>query len=599
MTSSSHLRLQEAAALLQRGDAARALSFAEAAAKEAPNDPEAAHLAALALSAMGEIDRAAQAFETAAALHPRRDVILANLGRHLSRAGRHEAAAAAFERAAAAAPGSAEAFAALGSARARLGETAAADAAFRKALAIDARHAGALNGLGNLAAARGRDEDAAALFAQAIAAAPRSLAAHVNRGAALRKLGRLEESLTDLDRAASINAASPDAQFQRAATLRMMARFDEAGAAYRAALALAPMRADIHREYAGMMFEAGRGASAFELIDKAIDAAPGPILLVTRGELALLFGDIAAAQAAAARALAVAPEDARALALAANAARQTGAMDEALALARRAAASAPDDFAILHLCCEIELAAGHAAEAARRLARSAPVAHLQKHIALKATAMRAAGDPDYRRYYDYDRFTAQIAIDPPAGFSSIAAFNAALLAAIAPLHRTKQRPAEQTLYGGTQSPGRLWNENHPIIRLYAETMLAAARRFAATLPEDPTHPFLARKSLNLECAGAWSVMLASGGGHVDHIHPAGWISACYYVESPPEIFSGAPAGHLRLGAAGVAGLDLPAERYFPPTPGTVVFFPSYVWHGVEPFSGSSPRVTAPFDLAPG
>lgn len=212
--------------------------------------------------------------------------------------------------------------------------------------------------------------------------------------------------------------------------------------------------------------------------------------------------------------------------------------------------------------------------------------------------MRAAGDPDYRRYYDYDRFTAQIAIDPPAGFSSIAAFNAALFAAIAPLHRTRQRPADQTLYGGTQSPGRLWNEKHPIIRLYAETMLSAARRFVSRLPDDADHPFLARKSLDLDCAGAWSVMLSSGGGHVDHIHPAGWISACYYVESPPEIFSGDRGGHLRLGAAGVAGLDLPAERYFPPTPGTVVFFPSYVWHGVEPFSGSSPRVTAPFDLAP-
>ncbi len=212
--------------------------------------------------------------------------------------------------------------------------------------------------------------------------------------------------------------------------------------------------------------------------------------------------------------------------------------------------------------------------------------------------MRIADDPDYRRFYDYDRLTAQIDIDPPAGFSSIDQFNDALLGAIAPLHRAKQRPLEQTLFGGTQSPGRLWNEDNPVIQVFAETMLAAARRFVETLPEDRGHPFLSRKSSDLECAGAWSVMLASGGGHVDHIHPAGWISASYYVASPPEIFAGERAGHLRLGASGVPGVSLPAERYFAPRAGSVVFFPSYIWHGVEPFEAPAPRVTAPFDLAP-
>ncbi len=598
MTTAPHLRLQEAAAFLQRGEAARALVLAEAAAQENPHDAEALHLKALALSATGDVDRATAAFEAAARLHPRRDVILVNLGNHLSRAGRLALAADAFERAVAAAPASADAHAALGAARTQLGDKAAGVAAFDKALAINPGQIVALNGLGNLAASRGRDEAAAEFFSRAIAAAPNAFAARVNRGAALRKLGRLEESLADLDRAVAINGASADAQFQRAATLRTLARFDEAAAGYRAALALAPLRLDIHREYAGMMFESGRGGEAFGLLDKAFADTVDARLLSARGELSLLFGDAAAAGEAARRALALAPDNAQALGLAAKAARQRGAMTDALALSRRASAAAPEDFALLHLCCEIELATGHYADAARRLSRDAPPAHLQKHIALKATAMRASGDPDYRRYYDYDRFTAQIAIDPPAGFSTIEDFNAALLAAIEPLHRTRQRPADQTLYGGTQSPGRLWNEKHPIIRLYAETMLAAARRFAATLPDDPSHPFLARKSTKLECAGAWSVILSSGGGHVDHIHPAGWISACYYVESPPEIFSGARAGYLRLGAAGVAGLDMPAERYFPPKAGTVVFFPSYVWHGVEPFAASGPRVTAPFDLAP-
>ena len=29
-----------------------------------------------------------------------------------------------------------------------------------------------------------------------------------------------------------------------------------------------------------------------------------------------------------------------------------------------------------------------------------------------------------------------------------------------------------------------------------------------------------------------------------------------------------------------------------------IFFPSYMWHGVEPFESEDVRVTAPFDLLP-
>ncbi len=598
MTSASPTRLQEAAALLQCGDPVRALAIAEAAATIDPHDAEALHLLALALSKTGEADRATSTFEAAAAIHPRKDVILVNLGNHLRRAGRLAAAAQAYERAAAAAPASADAFAALGAARARRGENPAAAAADENALRLNPGHAAALNGSGNLAAARGRHADAAEFFTKAIAAAPQSVAAYVNRGAAQRMLGRHEAALADLDRALALAPAQPDAAFQRASTLRVLGRFDEAGAGYRAALALAPMRAEIHRELAGMMFEIGREGEAFSALDAILARQPGAALLVTRGELSLQFGDAAGAAEAAQRALALAPGNARALGLQATAARQTGLMIEALRAAQDSVLAAPDDFELLHLCCEIEMAAGRAQDAARRLARPAPAAHLQKHIALKATAMRVAGDPDYRRYYDYDRLTAQIDIDPPAGFASVEAFNDALFNAIAPLQRTRQRPLDQTLFGGTQSPGRLWNEAHPVIQVFAKTMLALARRFVDRLADDPGHPFLSRKSRDLECAGAWSVMLSSGGGHVDHIHPAGWVSASYYVSSPAEIFAGERAGHLRLGASGVPGISLPAERYFAPRAGSVVFFPSYIWHGVEPFDASAPRVTAPFDLAP-
>ena len=83
-----------------------------------------------------------------------------------------------------------------------------------------------------------------------------------------------------------------------------------------------------------------------------------------------------------------------------------------------------------------------------------------------------------------------------------------------------------------------------------------------------------------------------------HIHPAGWISASYYVHVPETVLRGERAGWLRLGAPGLPGLDLPAERYICPEAGAAIFFPSYMWHGVEPFESEDVRVTAPFDLLP-
>ena len=207
-------------------------------------------------------------------------------------------------------------------------------------------------------------------------------------------------------------------------------------------------------------------------------------------------------------------------------------------------------------------------------------------------------DVRYRYFYDYDRMTAKIRIETPPGFDSLDAFNAELADRLERLHATEAQPLEQTLFGGTQSPGRLWDTDDPVIGALGDALLKAASQFVAGLPDDPVHPFLRRKSADLELTGAWSVRLRSGGGHVDHIHPAGWISASYYVCVPQSVRDGERAGWLRLGASGVAGLELPAERYICPEPGHAIFFPSYMWHGVEPFESDEVRVTAPFDLVP-
>jgi Tfp pilus assembly protein PilF len=599
MTSVSIMaRLQRAVGMLQAGDASGALVEIDAALGEDPDDVESLHLNAMALGRAGRIDEAGLAFERAAAAHPKKDIVLTNFGNCLKNAGRLEESRRAYERAVAAAPQSADALNALGLACGQLGDFVAARAAFEKALSINPRHANALNNLATIEARANRHDLAVELLSRAIAAEPRLFSAWINRGSNLRLLARFDEALVDQQRAALLAPKLAEPHYQIAATFRTAGRIDEAIDAYRQALALGPLRADIHREFAGLMLETGHPEIAFEEFDKAIDATNSPDLAAARADITLISGDARTSARFCVRALGVNPNHPKANEVLARASRALGDFARALPAARLAFDHAPGDFEILHTCCEMEMATGDFASAVEKLKRDAPPKHLQKHIALKAIALRASGDASYRSLYDYDRFTAQIAIAPPPGYPSISAFNAALEKSIERLHRTTDRPVDQTLYGGTQSPGRLWNEPDPVIQTYVAAMREAAIAYVRQLPDDPGHPFLARKSESLDCVGAWSVILSSGGGHVDHIHPAGWISACYYVTSPPEIFEGERAGHLRLGASGIDGLPFPAERYYPPTPGTVVFFPSYVWHGVEPFEAGAHRVTAPFDLSP-
>ena len=42
--------------------------------------------------------------------------------------------------------------------------------------------------------------------------------------------------------------------------------------------------------------------------------------------------------------------------------------------------------------------------------------------------------------------------------------------------------------------------------------------------------------------------------------------------------------------------DAGAEHHLAPAPGMLVLFPSYLWHGTEPFSAESTRLTCAFDV---
>ncbi|PWE16571.1 hypothetical protein DDZ18_12440 [Marinicauda salina] len=597
-TADAMAALNEAARLFQAGDPDAARRLCETILRERPGEVEARHLRAMALGRLGRVEESAADFRKAADGHAQPHVILTNLGNMLRRAGRFEEAEQAYADAVAKAPEHVDALAALASVRFALGKHEAARAAADSVLARAPAHAGALNTLGLVAAADGRDDDALAAYGRALEARPGLVSALTNRGALLRRLGRLDDSLADLDAACRAAPAQAESWHQKANTLRTLGRIQDAKAAFTEALKRAPTRADIHSDYASMLWEAGESAGFLSTIDAVLTRSPEPGLCKAKARLALRAGRSETALKAAEDALKTAPDDPDGLALRGEIRRLAGDRPGGLDDLRRAHALAPEDFHIRHEMVEALLASGAFQEAAAALEGDAPLEHLQRHVALKTLAWRALDDPRYRFFCDYERFAAKLFIDTPAGYDSIEAFNADLAATIEELHATSAQPLDQTLFGGTQSGGRLWNFRRPAIDALRQSLMDAARRYVAALPDDPDHPFLMRKSADLKLTGAWSVRLFSGGGHVNHYHPAGWISASYYVQVPPEIGEHSRAGWLRLGESGVQGLDLPAEKWIRPEPGSAIFFPSYMWHGVEPFESDAVRVTAPFDLLP-
>jgi uncharacterized protein (TIGR02466 family) len=113
-------------------------------------------------------------------------------------------------------------------------------------------------------------------------------------------------------------------------------------------------------------------------------------------------------------------------------------------------------------------------------------------------------------------------------------------------------------------------------------------------------PLRARGGAGHRLKGGWSVKLEPDGFHADHLHPEGWLSSAFYVELPQTIGEDSKQGWIKFGQPGAPTRPaLEAEHFVRPEPGRLVLFPSYMWHGTIPFSGTQTRLTMAFDVVPG
>jgi tetratricopeptide (TPR) repeat protein len=219
-------------------------------------------------------------------------------------------------------------------------------------------------------------------------------------------------------------------------------------------------------------------------------------------------------------------------------------------------------------------------------------------LALLGTAWRMLGDERDEALSGYDTLVRYFDLNPPDGFSSMDEFNAELNAALARLHPGTREFLGQSLRGGSQTTDHLFGIGIAMVDTLRARIDEAVSRYIAELPEDDAHPFLSRRTGGFRYAGSWSSRVGDTGFHVNHIHPRGWISSCYYVAVPPATTEGRQ-GWIKFGEPQLdVALKEPVRHAIQPVAGRLVLFPSYLWHGTIPFHDATARTTIAFDVTP-
>jgi len=179
-------------------------------------------------------------------------------------------------------------------------------------------------------------------------------------------------------------------------------------------------------------------------------------------------------------------------------------------------------------------------------------------------------------------------------------FNAELCAILDRMHPRTREHIDQSLRGGTQTPDHLFGAGHGLVDRLERRIAEALDDYIRGMRGPDDHPLVSRRARGFDYAGSWSSRLTNCGFHVNHVHPAGWISSCYYA-GVPKVTQDAKSrqGWIKFGepAADLALSD-PIKRAIQPVPGRLVLFPSYMWHGTIPFEDDAVRTTIAFDVVP-
>lgn len=436
--------------------------------------------------------------------------------------------------------------------------------------------------------AQGLHDAAATALSRALEIEPSNAVIGHNLAAALGDAGRHAAAVKVAKAAIASGGRAPETRLVLGRALAATGDLDAALDAFDEALEARPDYADAHRDRAQLIWmRTGDADKALERLSALRPLNPALAVLAAR-----ITGDMLGAQAGHRRLVAEASSDDPLTALAASDLAAGFDPEQALAHALVARRAAPDHPVALIAEATARLGLGQTAEA-RTLAERALIhtPYDQHALALRQTAIRIETGDDQA-----SRLAVAQDIETPEGWTSRQAFLGDLAVALKQLHGFQAEPFGQSIRGGAQAPVDPRHVGDPVINAAFRAFTPLIDAYVAAMR--PDEPMGARRARGWRIIGAWSVLLPAGGRHIDHVHSQGWVSSAFYVETP-DAEDAPKASWLRLGKPGILTRpELGASAWIEPKPGRLALFPSYLWHGTEPFTGPGRRLSIAFDVQP-
>ena len=582
-----------AAQLLQSGDAEGALALLA----RSKGGEGAEYIKAMCLSRLNRVSEAEESFAKAAKTSAVPGEVLANHANMLARNDEARRAVGLYKKARQKPGAPTDLEVALARALLSVGDADEALHVLQPYLQAHKQDASAFALLGNALKALDRFAEARGAYDEAIRLRPDYAVALIGRSHLSRIEGKRDLAQQDIHTAARSGMNDLQVVLAAARQLALDGHYDGAHGAYQRALALAPLRRDIHAELNRYLWEIGSKDAFLSSYRAVMGQASGQAkvaLMVDAGQLATRSEQFDVASSFYSEALALDPNNAAAL----SGLAEVVAGDEREGCWKRAIERAGHDAGLRLGYSWYLLNEGRAEEAETILEGTSPGELQQIWYAYDSTAARMLGRPRYERDYNVEGVVAVRQLTPPSRFGSLPSFLSAVEEALDPLFQRKVAPVDQTLFGGQQTAGSLWDTANPVLLDLRDAMMAEARRFWSELNVEEGHPLHRKVKQPLCYAGSWSVRLTGGGGHTDHVHGNGTFSSANYIAVPDSIVNApdSSAGCLRLGRPNLRAIEMPPEKLVRPEAGTIVLFPSYVWHGVERFESDRFRITTPADF---
>lgn len=596
--------LQQLAVDLQQKRFQQVIDGAKSLATQYPNQSDIFHLLALAYKGMKHHSLAIDSFNKCLQIKPLQHEVLNNLGNCYSAAEKFNEAIDAYKKALEINPNFVDALKNIALVYSKLEDYELAEASLNSALTLDARNVSVYTQLANLYKEQEYYDKAIGFYKNALSINPQYINAIHNLGLAYKMSEHLDEALKCFDLARSINPNLSEIDYNAANTYFEKGQYQHAEKSYWDSLNKKPDAIDVHTTLNEFYWQTGRKESFGHSFKLALDNMPNNLdMHYAYVDTLLTSNNLEMAEVALERALNI---DSTPKLLKAKAILLSRKQDNRAAIFYfEASLDKQFDIDVALDLISLLIVEFEYEKASKLIQQAELIAPLhQLLIAYKATLWRLTNDERYEWLIDYQRFVAPYQIPTPNGYASLSEFMEELQQVLLSMHKLVHEPLKQTLKNGTQTPGRLLYKPHPVIQSLKKSLTEVVQTHIVSLPNDDTHPLLSRKSDRFQFAGSWSVKLRPEGFHVNHVHPAGWLSSAFYVNVPD--FSKVPqknelAGAIKFGESSLLlGDREKIERIIVPEAGTLALFPSYVWHGTIPFSGDDNdfRLTSPFDVVP-